>query len=521
MNKQHGIDILDHTKVGGHMDKILISDVGTTSIKTSLFDSQLNCLGTVSGEYKINSGSNGIIELNPETYWSKFCVGVKAVCEKCNIDVSEISRIGITTQGETLIPVDENGKSLRNAIVWLDTRAKKEAEEIASNINLDEFYSLTGISECTAVSPICKLLWISRHEKDIYEKTKYFLLLEDYLIMRLTGQFVSNKSVSCTTGYYDILNDRLWTEILDKFELEPKKIPEILDCGTLIGPVRPEICDEIGFSQNAIVFTTAMDQVSSALGAGIVEPGLIAETTGTVVAIATVSDRQILLAPEHVTTYWHALKEQYLVCPICMTGGMVLKWFKDEFCSFEQTEANRLGISPYELLDELAANSPVLSNGVITIPYFNGSHQPYFCPEARGVFFGIGLENTKGDFVRSIFESIAYMIMENIEMLTVRYNIKPQKLLSCGGGSRSSIWNQIKANVTGLPTYSKTINETASLGAAGITLLHDCGEEYVIDLLNKANPIKNEYLPDMNVHEVYVRAYEKFHKIFQALKDQF
>ncbi len=503
------------------MHFILISDIGTTSIKTSVFDEQLCCLGTVSGEYQIDSRPNGVIELDPENYWTQFCNGVAQVCKQCKITPAAIERIGITTQGETLIPVDANGNNLRNAIVWLDTRAAEEAKEIAAAVDPDEFYQRTGIVDCTAVWPVCKLLWLKRHEPDIYKRTKSFLLLEDYMMMRLTGRFVSNKAVSCSSGYYDILNDRVWTEILEQFDLDAAKLPEILDCGTVIGAVLPEVREKIGFSEQAVVVTTAMDQVSSSLGSGCTKEGIITETTGTVVAIAMTSDKSVLQSQEHITTYWHALKNKYLICPICMTGGMALKWFKDEFCAAEQQEAARTGKSVYALLDQIAAKSPAMSNGVLTIPYLNGTLQPRFNPDARGVFFGVGLENTRGDFTRSILEAIAFMLLENIEMIERQCAVQATQLRCCGGGCNSELWNQIKADVVGLPTSAMKNHETTSLGAAAITLLPKYGEEYILDLLDKANPARRTYLPDSAQHGIYEKGYQTFQLLNDALESVF
>lgn len=168
-----------------------------------------------------------------------------------------------------------------------------------------------------------------------------------------------------------------------------------------------------------------------------------------------------------------------------MTGGMALKWFKDQFCAAEQSLAKERGLPVYRLLDELAEQSPPLSNGVLTLPYFNGTLQPQFNPAARGVFFGVGLENTRADFVRSILESVAYMLRENIEMIAALGGGAPSRLHCCGGGSRSSVWNQIKADVLGLNAYELTCSETTSIGAAALSLLPKYGEAGVVSLLEQ------------------------------------
>ena len=264
-----------------------------------------------------------------------------------------------------------------------------------------------------------------------------------------------------------------------------------------------------------------MDQVSSAIGSGSAQEGVFTETTGTVVAIAVTGDRQALLSPRPVTTYWHALRDKYLICPICMTGGMVLKWYKDELCQAEQQEAARRGISVYSLLDEQAEKSPPMSNGLLTIPYFNGSFQPSFRPQARGVIFGLGLENTQSDITRSILESIAFMLRENVEMIAEQCGLTPRQLRCCGGGGSSSVWNQIKADVCGLPACSLVNHETTSQGAAAVSLFPEYGEEQVLALLDKTILIRQTYVPSPERHQLYTSGYRRYQALFQALADQF
>ena len=503
------------------MSCLLVTDVGTTSIKSTLFDLQLRPLASTTGEYSIRSYPDGRVELDPETYWTYFRRGLAAVCEQAGIHAGEIERLTFTTQGETLIPVDAGGRALGNAIVWLDTRAEAEAGIVSREAGADELYRRTGIADCNATCPISKLLWIKKHAPNLYTAASRFLLVEDYLILRLTGRFVSEKSVMSTTGYYDIYHDALWTELLEALGLDPGKLPETLDCGEEAGTVLPSVAAELGLSPRALVVTAAMDQIASTLGAGNVADGIITETTGTVLAIAATCGKESLCADKHVTVYKHALPGKYLYLPICMTGGMALKWFKDQFCAAEQSLAKERGLPVYRLLDELAEQSPPLSNGVLTLPYFNGTLQPQFNPAARGVFFGVGLENTRADFVRSILESVAYMLRENIEMIAALGGGAPSRLHCCGGGSRSSVWNQIKADVLGLNAYELTCSETTSIGAAALSLLPKYGEAGVVSLLEQTNPIRREYLPDPETGEAYRSGYARYLDLYQSLKGLF
>jgi Sugar (pentulose and hexulose) kinases len=503
------------------MEYIVITDVGTTSIKTTLFDERLSLLASASGEYKISAQKNGYIELSPKIYWDYFCRGLKAVCTKSNIPTKLITRLAFTTQGETFIPVDGKCKPLANAMVWLDTRAVKEAEQVARTVDADEFFKLTGVADINATCPISKLIWVKNNAPDVYAGTRYFLLLEDYLIARLTGRFVSEKSLMSTTGYYDIYHDRVWDDVLREFGLDVEKIPEVLECGTTVGPVLPSVASLLELNQDAVVVTGAMDQITSALGSGNVRTGMITETTGTALTISATCGKDSLTSGHRVTIYKHALPDRYLYLPVCMTGGMLLKWFKDEFCIAERDEAGKKGVSVYDIMNDCAQKSPPLSNGILILPYLNGTLQPHFNPNARGVFFGIGLENTRADFVRAIFEAVAFMLLENVEMLKTLGGIEPTELRSCGGGSRSELWTQIKADVLDLDTYSMLHAETSSIGAAVLAMLPLNGEEGMLDLLATANPREKKYLPHRERVGLYQKGYERYSSLYQSVKGMF
>lgn len=503
------------------MEYTLITDVGTTSIKTTLFTEQIQPLASASGEYKIITESEGYIELRPEIYWEYFRRGMNAVCATAGVSPKSIARLAFTTQGETLIPVDRSGNALANAIVWLDTRADKEAEKVLHAVDPDEFFRNTGIADINATCPISKLLWLKDNAPGLYASTRHFLLLEDYLIARLTGRFVSEKSLMSTTGYYDIYHDRVWKELLGDFGLDAGKIPETLDCGVSVGAVLPSVAADLGLSADAVVVTAAMDQITGALGAGNVREGIVAETTGTALTISATCGKESLASSHRITIYKHALPDRYLYLPVCMTGGMLLKWFKDEFCAEERLEAEKRGVSVYDLLSEAARKSPPLANGVLVLPYLNGTLQPQFNPDARGVFFGIGLENGRADFVRAIFEAVAFMLRENVDMLVTLGGIKPTELHSGGGGSRSDLWMRIKADVMNIETYSMAHTETPSIGAAALAMLPLCGEEGMLDLLAKANPKEREYRPRPEAVEVYRHGYEKYLQLYQSVKGMF
>lgn len=489
----------------------LILDVGTTSVKVSVLTRNFQMTAHSSREYTLEAWENKV-ELKPEKYISAAFEGIREVLKQdC---IHEIRGIAVTTQGETLIPVDEKGRPLGNAIVWLDRRAEEQGERIRSLIPDDIFYKKTGIPQCNGLCPVSKLLWIKENRKEVYEKTKYFLLLEDYLIYWLTGKFATERSLLSTTGYYDIQNDCLWTELMEKIGLDQDKIPPVCDCGSRVGGLLPEIAEKLGISYGAQVITAAMDQICSALGGGNYSKGTVTETTGTAMCVGATADRYTIQPECKIPVYRHYEKNKYMYLAVCMTAGMALKWFKDVFCKEEQKRAEEMGISVYELLDQMAENAQHSCGDLLMLPYLSGSVQPYEAPGLCGSFHGISLGNTKEDFLRSIMEGVGFMLKENLELLEKVLGKRVQQITSMGGGAKGKCWCQIKAEIADVVIRSCSQSETTSVGA-GILCAKGLGDYASVEA---AAAVMEEsakacmYFPRQEKVILYQQAYEKYLK---------
>ena len=504
------------------MGYILVFDIGTTAVKACIFNRQLKLLGYTSEEYHLLTPGTGRVELDPEIYWNAVKTQTAAVCKKTGLLPGEIEAITVTTQGETIIPVDETGKALRNAIVWLDERASEQAQRLSERFPPSVFYSRTGISECNGYCPIAKLLWIKEKEPEVYEKTCKFLLLEDYILARFTGAFVTEKALLCTTGYFDIIRDEYWKEMLDFTGIETNKLPCPSECGVILdSPVIPEICSELKLSNEVKFITSAMDQMTAAVGAGNISPGIITETTGTGMCIASASENPDFSNPRRITIYRHIYPKRYLIIPVSMTAGLVLKWFKDEFCADLVEQAAAKGVSVYSLIDEIVSKAPASSNGLILIPYLTGVLQPDHNPSAKGVFFGIGLNTGRPEFMRAILEGIGFMLKENVELIEKVQGCNAAEIRSLGGGAKSAIWRKIKADINGIPIAAMTENECTALGAG---ILASISLGYYPDAATAAtasNRIAERIEPDGTLIKQYEEGYKKYRSVYEHLKNQF
>ena len=504
------------------MDYFLTFDIGTTSVKTCVFDRSLRLVGHANGEYRLLTERPGSVELEPETYWRAVLDGAKSAILRAGIDSKQIVAISCTTQGETFIPVDAEGNALRNAIVWLDERAGEQAKRLSERFPAEQFYRETGLPELNGYTPVAKLLWLKEHEPDVYAKTQTFLLLEDYILFRLTGARVCEKALATSTGWFQLSSDGYWAELLDAAEIDPAKLPELLECGAVVPKnVLPGVRAELGLSESVRVVTGAMDQTAGAIGAGNLSPGILTETTGTALCLVATLDKPDLNHPSRVTVYRHYRPNRYLMITISMTAGMFLKWFKDNFCAPESEQAEREGRSVYALIDDLVAGVEPGANGLIAYPYLNGSLQPHANAAVRGVFFGAGLDSTKAHFLRAIFEGVACMLRENMELIEEVNRLHVTEIRSLGGGAKSAVWQQIKADVSKKPIGALAEPECSSLGAAILSAVALGYYEDAETAARLANEVTGWRQPDEAQFSLYDPLYAKYSALYERLEPLF
>ncbi len=410
-------------------------DYGTTSVKATLFDEKLNEIGHVSEDYTLKTIGD-TVEFRAESYWEILERVLKNLGAKAKIDA-----LAIDTQCETLILADENGVPVRDAIVWLDNRATEEAEIINAHFGRKKVYEITGQPEITATWPACKLLWVKRNEPDVWAKTKKVFLLEDYLLYKLTGKFVTEKTLQSSTIYFDIKKSVYWDEMLDFIGMDKEQLPELLDSGKYVGDY-----------EDIKVVTSAIDQIAGAIGAGVVEKGIVSEMTGTTMAIYVPTDNVPAFDKDSFVPCHYSFDGSYCLLSWSPTAGMALKWFRDAF----------LKDIPFNELDEMAEKVPVGSDGVVFLPYLCGSTMPKYNPDARGSFTGLTPEHTSGHFVRSIMEAVACMLKANLDYL----GAEVEEIRIMGGGAKSPLWCSMKADMTGKRLVTLKYKETACLGSA-------------------------------------------------------
>lgn len=500
------------------MKYLLALDIGTTSVKAGLFDERCNLIDSSTGEYLLLTPAPDRAELDPETYWQAAVNAIKAVVSREGIDTASILGLTISSQGETLIVLDENNTPLMNAIVWVDNRATNQAAEL--NLKLSsEVYQVTGIPEIVPTWPACKILWLQQESPDIYRKAKKFLLVQDYLVWRFSGNFATDGSISCTTMYYDINRHEWWQKCLEVIGVTPDQLPQVQRAGEAAGTISAKASDITGLSMSTRVILGGMDQAVGAIGAGNVVEGIISETTGAALAIQACVQDPGIDAHKVTPVYVHSVPGKYLLVPVCPTAGMTLKWFKDSFFADLNKKAERDGTSIYKLMDEMATDVPAGAEGLTMLPHLMGAFSPVPNPAARGSFSGFTLAHGKGHFVRAILEAVAFMLRQNIDSLESA-GLQVSDIRTSGGGSHSRLWNQIKADVTNRQILRLETEDSALLGDAILGAVA-CGLFGSIeDACKNTVTIKDCIFPGPNA-VVYDDVYRRYCDLDKTLSDYF
>jgi len=501
------------------MEYILAVDLGTTAIKILLFQSDCQFISNSTQEYKLLTPTELAVELEVEKYWNAFKKGLAEVLTQANINSSKIKSIGISAQGETLILVDKEGKPLNNAVVWLDNRAQQEAEELVKEFGNENTYHITGQVEIVPTWPAAKILWFKKHKPNTYRQVAKFLLIEDYFIYRLCGKYVCEGSLICSTVYWDIIKKVWWKDMLSYLGVKEVQLPEIRESGEVVGSIQPKIARELGLSADTLVATGALDQACGAIGVGNLVPGVISENTGAALAICATVDHPIFDKKRRMPCHYHGIPDTYMAHTFT-TGGMGLRWFRDKFCSLEIDISSFIKIDSYNLLDQEAAQVPPGCNGLVMLPHLQGAMAPESNPKAKGVFYGFTLHHGKAHFIRSIMEAIAFAVQRNIDVLE-DLGIKVDEIRSLGGGSRSLLWSQIKADVTQRSVYIMENEEAACLGAAMLAGVAT-GIYPNLKVANKKMvSIKKQVKPNKANMDTYKQGYKRYTSLYSSLIDMF
>ncbi|MBI5713433.1 MAG: hypothetical protein HZC38_08450 [Chloroflexi bacterium] len=495
-------------------------DAGTTALKVGLFDEHGNARAIASEEYTLLTPSADQVEFDPENYWQACVRVVQRVIAQANVRREEIVALTVSSQGQTTIAVDEQGRALRPALVWLDNRASEAARKIAAHFDSRDVYAATGNSEVVPMWTACKILWLKENEPGIFRRAHKFLLVEDFLLYRLSGRFATDGAIACSSLLWDARHGKWWDEMLAFLEITPERLAEPVLPGGIVGTLKRESAQLLGLSPNTLVIAGGVDLTAGAIGAGNIRPGIVSESTGGSLAIlATIATRD-LHPTSKLPLNVHIVPGASLFVAVCSTGGMALRWFRDQFAQEEIAKAREQDRDAYQLLDELAASVAPGCEGLTMLPHLMGASSPENNVNARGVLYGFTLRHTQAHFVRAVLEANAFMLKRNLDLM-MSVGVAARQIFSTGGGAKSALWRQIKADVTGVPIVLLAQPETTILGDAILAAVASGAHRNLDAACATMVRTQGQIEPNVANQVIYNEAYARYCALYDQLADFF
>ncbi|MGA3290396.1 MAG: FGGY family carbohydrate kinase [Candidatus Bathyarchaeia archaeon] len=508
---------------------LAVIDAGTIGERTIIFDTKGNVVAEKYLEHPSYFPEIAWVEQDASEWWNCVCKTAKAALKEADekgIKKDMIVGISVTSQRETIVPVAADATSLRKAIVWQDRRTVPQCDWIDKNIGPNVVYETTGLTIDPYFSAP-KIRWIMEKEPSIYKKAYRFLLVHDYLIAKFTDAFITSWDNASRTMLFDIRKFN-WSEpLLTSLRIDREKMPDAHPTGEQVGEVSAKAAAETGFAKGTPVFCGGGDQQCSAVGAGVIRQGRIVITTGTGTFLLAHSETPVFDPKRRILCSCHAVPGKWVLEASVFSTGSIYRWFRDQFGSLEKIAADKVGIDPYEILNSEAAASSVGSRGIIFLPHFVGAGAPYWNPQARGIIFGLTLGHTRHDLIRSILEGVSFEIRKNMEVME-ELGIPMKDTRVTGGMTRGQIFNQIQADIYGLPVLRET-RESTALGCAllagvGAGIFKSIDEAVLATTrpAEKYRPVKENQKKYESLFQYHKRIYEILDKsnIYQAFSKQ-
>ncbi len=485
-------------------------DIGTSGVKSTVFDDKANIINHAYREYDLISPGERMFEVNPVEIRKKaFEVIAQSVQ---GLNSKQVKAICITSFGESFVCFDEKENIIANSMIYMDFRGTEECEEIRKLFSGEELLKTTG-AYIDPMFAMYKMRWITKNKPEIWEKTKRISFMTDFLAYSLGAEHMCDYSLATRSAMFDIVNKKWWKPGVDFSGISEDILPTPVPGGSVVGTVRADIANELGMDSTTQIILGGHDQILAAVGSGANEVGDIANGMGTVDCMTAIYQMEGL-------NFSKMLEYNLPIVPYLdndnkfatylfnMSGGCTIKWFRD-------TLAKDFVENAYDQLNKEAPKDPT---GLIFIPYLAGGGTPYMDGNTPGVFAGLRLNTTRGQMFRGLMEGETYEMRLNCDCMQ-DVGLSRNRLITVGGGSKSSLWMQIRADILEQDIVVAKNSEAGTLGSAMISYtklgLYGSLEEAQQHLVE----LSTIYKPNAKSVEIYRKNYEKYKKVYQTMKE--
>lgn len=488
-------------------NQLLGIDIGTSACKVAVFDEEGNVLAQSNQSYPVYYPQSGWAEQNAEEWWTAICAGIRDVLSKEGVSAEQIKGIGVDGQSWSAIPVDKKGHVLHNTPIWMDTRARYICDRIKEEIGAERIFQVAGNDfQPSYVTP--KLIWFKEEKPEIFDKAYKFLQSNSYVVMKLTGEMSQDYSQCYGIHFFHIAELCYNEKLAAEMGLSPELLPKLYGCDEVVGGVTKEAASLTGLKEGTPVVAGGLDAACGTLGAGVYRPGETQEQGGQAGGMSICTDKA--LAHRALITGTHVVPGLWLLQGGTAGGGGTLKWFRQELGK---------GLSFDELTVEAEKVKPG-SDGVIFLPYMAGERSPIWNPDAKGVFYGLSFDKTRGHMIRALLEGVAFSLEHNLRV-AAETGAVVDTLNAMGGASNSVLWTQIKADVTGKTIQVPSSDTATTLGAAILAGIGSGVYGTYEEAVKRTIRITRRQEPDAANHAVYQQMMDRYLQLYEDLKGTF
>ena len=465
-------------------------DVGTTGVKALAVSPDGDVLGRAEQDYALSTPQPGWSEQDPEDW----CRAAEAALD--SLAVSDLGGIGLSGQMHGLVALDERERVLRPAILWNDQRTAAECAEIEERLGLLRLVGLTGNRALPGFTAP-KLLWLRRHEPEIYARIAHILLPKDYVRLRLTGERATDASDASGTLLFDVAGRRWSDEVVSALELPREWLPPVVESPAVAGHTADGIPVAAG----------AGDQAAGALGVGVDRPGPLSVVLGTSGVVFAALPGFAADPEGRVHSFCHAVPDGWHAMGVMLSAAGSLRWLRDAVAPGE----------PFESLIAEAESCPPGAEGLLFLPYLAGERTPHADPNARGAFVGLTLRHGRGALVRAVLEGVAFGLRDALELLQT-LGVEPRVGRASGGGARSDLWLRIVASVLGIPLERAVAEEGAAYGAALLGGVAAGVFADVHEAVAACVRVRDRIEPEPAWADAYAGGYRRYRALYPALR---
>jgi len=485
------------------MKKVLIGiDIGSTNIKTVIFNENLEILANEANEIDIIYPRQGWTEYDPAKWWMYVKETLKRAMNIAGVEPGIVAGIGVSSLGCTSVPLDREGNHLYNAIPWHDQRAGKEVASLEDECREDIFEACGNIP--TVLSSTPHIMWLKNNEAEVYRKMYKYTEASGFIVQKLTGKFVLDHSMASALDFGINIDNLAYDEnLIKKIGLDIEKYPVLHDNRESVGILSQSVADEIGLIDSIPVYLGGLDIVTATVAVGAVDSGQGFYSMGSASNMMIVADKDA--KSPYLTSLLHVINpEKKLLFGSQAAIGFSFKWFSEQFCKQEKLAAELLeqDINVFEIMSRKAEKVLPGSGGIIYLPYLFGKFHPIFNPDATGVFFGITATSTRAQMIRAVMEGCTYSMNETIKSAE-DIGIHLDEIITSGGPAQSEMWCQIIADVTGKVIKILKTPEATPLGNAIIAGLGENIWDSYEDVITKKVIFKKEYKPNPDNTAIY------------------